>query len=166
VVFELLRHWPQRVRAAALFDTTAFPDTPERAAKRRQALRLLAEGQFDRVLEAFVASVVTPEHAGGPLGGLLQDMARRLGPEVFAHDSEAILNRGSFEDVLRTVRVPVLFAAGERDALSPPSVAARMAAQVPGARVEAIPGAGHMSALENPDRVAEVLGAFLEPGPR
>ncbi len=36
-----------------------------------------------------------------------------------------------------------------------------MAGEVPGARVELIPGAGHLSPLEQPARVAEALGAFF-----
>ncbi len=36
-----------------------------------------------------------------------------------------------------------------------------MAAEVPGARVEVIPGAAHLTPLENPGRVAEVLRSFF-----
>ncbi|MBI5014495.1 MAG: alpha/beta fold hydrolase [Deltaproteobacteria bacterium] len=162
LAFEVLRSWPQGVRSAALLDTTAFADAPERRKKRRQVLRLLNEGRFDDVLDAFTASVLAPEHAGpGPARDLLLEMARRLGPDGFAHDVQAILQRGSYEDVLRLARVPLLFLAGEHDALSPPDVARRMARETPGARVAVVPGAGHMTALENPDEVARQLEAFF-----
>jgi pimeloyl-ACP methyl ester carboxylesterase len=88
-------------------------------------------------------------------------MGEALGPEVFASDVSAILQRSPYEDVLRMIRVPVLFLVGEEDSLTPPEVARKMASQVPGSSVEVIPGAGHMTPLEAPERVAEILGDFF-----
>lgn len=162
IVFELLRHWPQGVRAAAILDSTAFPDAPERVEKRQQMLRLLAEHRFEDVLTGLASSVLAPQHGqDGPARDLLLTMGRALGAEGFERDVEAILYRGSFEDVLRSVRVPLLFVVGEHDSLTPPDLARRMAAQVPGSRVEVIADAGHMTPLENPSRVAEVLETFF-----
>ncbi|MHB8765579.1 MAG: alpha/beta fold hydrolase [Deferrisomatales bacterium] len=162
VAFELLRHWPHRVRAAALLDTTAFADTADRAEKRHQVLRLLHAGQFPEVLAAFAASVLSPAHAaGGAVRDLVLAMGRDLGPEAFGADVQAILKRGSYEDVLPLVRVPALFVAGEHDALTPVDAARAMAREVPGARVEVIPGAGHLPPLEAPEPVARLLASFF-----
>jgi len=163
ITFELLRHWPEKVRAAALFDTTAYPDTPEREETRHAVLRLIREGGYEDVLENFARSALAPAHAlGGNARDRLLEMARALGPEAFANDVEAILKRESYEDVLRLVRIPLLIAAGEHDALTPPQVARRMAAEIPGARLEVIPDAGHMTPLENPAHVARVLSRFFD----
>lgn len=162
LAFELLRLWPQGIRAAALLDTTAFPDTPERQRTRQQVLRMLREGRFEEVLAPFVASVLAPTRArGGPEADLLRLMARELGAGAFANDVDAIARRGSYEDVLRAVRVPLVFLVGEHDGLTPPEVAHRMASAVPGSRVEVVPDAGHMAALENPEAVARALGTFF-----
>lgn len=53
--------------------------------------------------------------------------------------------------------VPVTVLAGQRDRLTPPEHSARLAARLPGARVEVVPGAGHMLMFEHPDRVAAAL---------
>lgn len=162
LALEFLRLAPERVRAAALVDTTAFPDDGERAAKRRQVLRLIREGHFPEVLGAFAASVLAPSRAAeGPILDLVLAMGRDLGPGAFVSGVEAILRRGHYQDVLPLIRVPTLVVCGEHDALTPPDVARRMAAEVPGARVEVVPGAGHLAPLENPGPVAQALGDFF-----
>lgn len=168
LALELLRLAPEKVRAVALVDTTAFPDDPGRAAKRRQVLQLLREGKFSEVLAAFAASVLAPSHAaGGPARDLVLAMGQDLGPEVFAAGVEAILRRGDYRDVLGLIRVPALVACGEHDALTPPETARAMAAEVPGARLEIVPRAGHLAPLENPEPVARALTAlFGGPGAR
>lgn len=162
LAFEILRLWPEGVRAAALLDTTSFADTEERREKRRQVLHLVGDGRFEEVIDAFATSLLAPDHAGeGPTRQILLTMARDLGPEAFASDVRAILERGCYDDVLRLSRVPLLFLAGEHDALTPPDVARTMAREAPGSRAETVPAAGHMTALENPERVAGLLETFF-----
>jgi len=163
LTFELLRQAPEKVWAAALVDTTAFPDAEDRAATRRQVLRLIREGRYPEVLRAFAESVLPAGRgAGNPTFDLVLSMGEELGPEVFAAGVTAILQRGDYSDVLRLVRVPTLFLCGEADALTPPAVSRRMAGEVPGARVEVVPGAGHLAPLEVPGRTAAALGTFFD----
>ena len=51
---------------------------------------------------------------------------------------------------------------GEDDELTPPSAAHALAAQLPGARVDIVPRAGHLSNIENPADFNRLLGAFLD----
>lgn len=163
ITFELLRRWPQKIRAAAVLDSTPFPDAPERAEKRRQTLRLLHDGGFEPVLAAFAESVLAPQNAGsGSAKDLLLTMARGVGADAYARCLNAILERGSYEEVLRLLRVPILFIVGEQDSLTPPEVARSAAAHVPGAKVAIIPDSGHMTPLEAPAAVAELLGGFFD----
>ncbi len=162
VTFELLRHHPGRLWAAALVDTTPFGDTPERRSKRDQVLRLIERGEFDTVLGTYAESVLAPHNARGPLRDLLVNMGRAVGPEAFARDVAAIRDRGDYEDVLTSIRVPALFVSGELDKLTPPEVARRAAERVPGARVAVIPGAAHMTPIEAPQELARILSDFLD----
>ncbi len=161
ITFELLRHWPRRVAAAALVDTTAFGDTPERRAKREQVLELIRRGAFDQVLRTFAASVLAPYHLGGPLEDLVVEMGTAVGPEAFARDVAAIRDRGSYEDVLERCDRPLLFLAGADDALTPPEVAREMAARARNGRWARVSRAGHLAPLENPDETAKHLREFF-----
>lgn len=63
------------------------------------------------------------------------------------------------------LRVPTLFAWGERDAFGPPALAHEMAALMPDARVAVLPAAGHLAWLDQPEATAEVVLGFLAETP-
>jgi pimeloyl-ACP methyl ester carboxylesterase len=163
LAFECLKQWPEKIRAAAFLDSTAFADEPDGIFEGQEMAQVIRDGRFEEVLDSYVSSALSPANGrGGPLRDLVKRMALELGPETFLAGLEAILKRGSYADVLPLLRVPVLFVSGELDTLTPPEVSRRMAAEVPGASLKLISGAGHLSPLENPDQVAEALGAFFE----
>lgn len=60
--------------------------------------------------------------------------------------------RPSTRDLLPTIRVPTLLIWGDADARSPLTVAHQLHDAIPGARLAVIPGAGHVSNLEEPAR--------------
>jgi pimeloyl-ACP methyl ester carboxylesterase len=62
--------------------------------------------------------------------------------------------------ILPTIELPTLLIWGELDKRSPISVAHQMLAAIPGAKLEIIKGAGHVSNLEAPDRFNEIVRDF------
>ncbi len=60
------------------------------------------------------------------------------------------------------VRCPTLIAVGEHDVRDFHEIGARLAAEIPGARLVTIPGAGHLPNLETPDAFDRLLLEFLE----
>ena len=59
-------------------------------------------------------------------------------------------------------RAPLLLVVGDRDGTVPPRVSRALAAKLPQARVEVLPGLGHLAHEEAPDRVAGALMPWLE----
>jgi pimeloyl-ACP methyl ester carboxylesterase len=59
------------------------------------------------------------------------------------------------------VRAPTLVAVGEHDKPDFHAIAERLAREIPGARLEVIPGAGHLPPLERPDETAALVRSFL-----
>jgi len=161
-VFECMKRLPERVRAAALCDTTAFPDTEDRRLSRDQTISVVEGGHYEEVLDVFVRTIIWPEgqNAKTARDGMLA-MARDMGPEAFARSMAMIRDRGSYLPVLQTTPIPLLFVAGEHDALSPPAMAAEMARQAPAGEALTIPASGHMTALENPKVLAQGLEDFF-----
>jgi haloalkane dehalogenase len=73
----------------------------------------------------------------------------------------------AYEGRLAAIGVPFLALWGENDAFAPVSGAHRFAREIPGARVQVIPGTGHFVFEDAPDEAAEALAAFLaEAAPR
>jgi len=73
-----------------------------------------------------------------------------------------IFSRASVLERLGEIQVPVLVIVGADDRSRPPHEARQMAGMIPGAHLEVIEGAGHISNLEQPERVTALLQAFLQ----
>jgi pimeloyl-ACP methyl ester carboxylesterase len=64
-------------------------------------------------------------------------------------------------DTFKAIRTPTLVMTGEQDALIPAASARAMAQAIPGARLIAYPGVGHVPMEQIPDRSAADLRAWL-----
>jgi pimeloyl-ACP methyl ester carboxylesterase len=64
------------------------------------------------------------------------------------------------EEVAR-LTVPALFLWGEADAFAPPSRGQQVAARMPAARFEVLPGTGHLPHVEQPEAVSRAVAEFL-----
>lgn len=75
----------------------------------------------------------------------------------------AALARADTRGLLPTIRVPVLLIWGDADARSPIGVGHQLLDAIPGARLALIPGAGHVSNLEEPVRFNAEVRDFCLP---
>ena len=158
LALEMHRQAPHRVAALALLGTTARPDTPDLIKLRTQACELFANGRMDDVLRANVLFAFHPTQARAP--GLVERylaMVGRAGADQLIAQNRAVMARIDSRPHLGAVRCPVLVACGEADQLTTPEHAREMAALMPHARLEMVPGAGHMLTMEQPQRVSAVV---------
>jgi pimeloyl-ACP methyl ester carboxylesterase len=81
-------------------------------------------------------------------------------PSVLAGDFQAC-DRFDLSGRLEEVQVPTLVLVGNEDKMTPERFSEELAADIPGAALEVIQGAGHMLPLEQPDRTAQVVRDFL-----
>ena len=150
---EFYRRHAAWVRSLVLADTYAgwkgsLPDPiPERrlAACLRDASLPPAE---------FVARYLPGMFSESPGPEVLDELGRIMAdfhPLGFRLMATA-LARADTRDLLPTIRVPTLLIWGDADARSPMAVAHQLHAAIPGARLAVIPGAGHVSNLEDPVR--------------
>jgi 3-oxoadipate enol-lactonase len=163
VAFSLLRRHPSLVAGLVLADTRAAADTPEVLQRRTDQQQKVAEGKLDEVIEAMVGTLLSEQTpAERPE---VVERARALmsftPPDTFVAALEAMKHRADATEELAGIDVPVLVLVGEHDGPSPPSVAREMAEAVPDARLEVLPGAGHLSNLEAPVEFNRALESFL-----
>jgi pimeloyl-ACP methyl ester carboxylesterase len=91
----------------------------------------------------------------------LEQMIRETPIEVIAAFSEA-LYACDLRGTLATLgAVPVLVLTGEKDRLVSPSLGLELAAQIPGAELVLVPGAGHALILEDPAVVNEAITRLI-----
>ncbi|MFA7418907.1 MAG: alpha/beta fold hydrolase [Melioribacteraceae bacterium] len=74
----------------------------------------------------------------------------------------AIMSRTDTTKFLPQIKIPTLVICGSFDKLTPPTVMRAMAEKIPNSEFAAIPFAGHMTPLENPSCVNDLLKGFLD----
>ncbi|MGQ9466789.1 MAG: alpha/beta fold hydrolase [Anaerolineae bacterium] len=163
-----LKH-PEAVAALVLMDTSVGPEPEE---KRLRYFGMLDTMEKAGATPAPIAEAVVPlffspvtiqqkpelpARFKASLAGIPADRI----PSIVAI-GRAIFGRSSLLDRLAEIRVPTLIIVGADDVARPPAEAEEMARLIPGARLEVIPEAGHISTLEQPERVTSLIRSFLE----
>jgi len=156
------RHRP-RLRGLILCDTRAAADT-EMAARARlaNAQRVLAEG-VGFLAEAMLEKLFTAETV--ERRPELVEATRRVivaaSPQGVAAALRGMAARPDASAWLPEIDLPTLVICGREDAITSVEEMRGMAARLPQARFVEIAGAGHMSPLEQPQRVNEAIAEFL-----
>lgn len=161
VALEVMRQAPGRVTRLALLDTGARADTDEQKRRRRGLISLSRSGQFRGVTPRLLPSLIHSSRLEGPVAAEVMAMAERVGKDAFLRQQEAIMHRIDSRPLLASIAVPTLVGVGADDALTPPSLAAEMAALIPGARLRHFAHAGHLPTMETPEAVNAALAAWL-----
>lgn len=160
VALEVWKRHPELVDGLVFANTKASADD-EAAKDRRKALaeRLLAEGN------GFLAENPPPlfsEEASGELLTLVKNTIAAQPAAAIAAASLGMAARRDFTAELGDITVPTLVITGDKDTLIPPEATKPMADGIPNARYEIIPGAGHLSNLQAPDRFNALLRQHLD----
>ena len=160
IVQELYRHHPWLVATLIFADTYAgwkgsLP--PEEVAARvagvRQMLAAPAE-EFDPTPSGLFAGDPPAEFLP-----VLEEMAVAVRRESL-RTQLSVMVESDQRDLLPRIAVPTLLIWGELDARSPLSVARQFERAIPDAKLVVLPGAGHMSNLEQPEHFNEAVRDF------
>lgn len=170
VLYELLRHFPARLRAAILCDSRPEADADGVASRRQADAQLVAEAvQYgpDRARVLWSERLIARQ-LGTSSRERRPAIARRLREWAAQRSLIAAirLNRGMAlrcgqTDLLPALKLPVLVMTGEEDAIWPEADARQTAAAIPGATLSIVPQAGHLPMLENPEPFQAALERFL-----
>ncbi|MEK9723798.1 MAG: alpha/beta fold hydrolase [Rhodospirillaceae bacterium] len=158
---EIAHAAPERVSHLALMNTSAAGSTPATRRRNGRVLAALATRPFTGLAPTSIRQALHPDRAGdAALTRHIQAMARRLGGEVFARQMR--LDRADGHHRLAEIRCPTLVVASDADRLRSVADAERLAAGIPGARLEIVADCGHMTPLERPEALAGLLRDWLK----
>ncbi len=165
VALEVVRQAPERVRRLALLDTSARPDTPEARQDRERLIALAQAGRLEDIHSKLWPRLVHTEHQSDQeLQDVVFEMMRETGPDAYVRQQRAIMGRADSRPLLPGIEIPTLILVGEGDAITPPEIAREMADMIEWASLAIVPGAGHLSTIEQPERVAQTMRLWLEEG--
>lgn len=155
--------FPEAVRGLILCNTRAAADTAEaRQARLDRARRVEVDGVWP-VVGDMLEGMTSPlsRQADPTLNGRIEAMMRRQPAAGVAAALRGMAERPDRTGGLGGLRAPTLVITGSLDTLIPPAESAAMAAAMPSARLVTIPGAGHLTCLENPTTFNAAVREFL-----
>jgi pimeloyl-ACP methyl ester carboxylesterase len=164
VAMAFLRRHGTRVRALVLADTKASADADAARANRERIASAVSGDPASTVLIDDVLPTLlgeTTQRERPHVVGRTKAFVQAAPPAAVAWAQRAMAARPDSFETLRSVAVPTLIVVGAEDALAPPADAEAMTEAVPGARLEVIAGAGHLTAVEAPADFNMALREFV-----
>jgi 3-oxoadipate enol-lactonase len=151
----LAQHAPERLRGLVLLCTSARLGPPESWAERAALVR--AEGTR-AVAATVVGRWLTPGFAltHPETSAELVTMVAGTPAEGYASCC-AVIEHLDLEPGLPGITAPTLLVAGAQDPATPPSHLERIAAAVPGARLEVLDPGAHLVNVEQPERTSRLI---------
>jgi 3-oxoadipate enol-lactonase len=160
-----IRHG-DRVKALVLLDTSAEAEERPRAVKYRLFVSFARRLGMPKILtDTQILPIMLSERTRRERPELVEKFVRAANGfprEGTARAALAVVVRRT--DILQridAIRAPTLVICGKEDRAQEPVHSERIAQRIPGARLVLIDDAGHLSALEQPARVNEVLVPFV-----
>lgn len=164
IAFAMFRHAARYFHGLILADTKSQADTPEALDGRRKMLQLVQDQG-----PAAVADEMIPRLLGETTRRTRPQIADRVRALVLANSTEAIagairalMTRPDSTPLLATIHVPALILVGDEDVVTPKAAAEEMHRAIAGSQLTIVPGAGHLSNLEQPGAVNAALAHFLD----
>jgi len=157
---------PDLVRSLTLIDTSAGPEDPEKISRYRLLASIYGVVGL-RPLLGQVAPIMfsRPFLATEQGKDVVATWMRELGRQHRRGTKGAIrgvTDRLPVVDEIGAITAPTLVIVGDADVATPVAKAKTIAAAIPDARFEVLPGVGHVSTLEAPAAVSDSLVAFLD----
>lgn len=163
VLFAFHRQYPGQARALILADTRAQADTEE----GRQGRCGMAQAAFTRghapVVDTMLPKLLSQASRDGrpELVAQVTDMITSTPISGIVVDCMAMADRPDSLPLLRDIACPTLVVVGDQDQATPPADARAIAHGIKGARLKVIPGAAHLSNLEQPQEFNQAVADFV-----
>lgn len=145
--------YPERLSGLGLIATQAAADAPERRAGRHaQANEMLTKGI------ASLVETMTPKMAVSATSRrITRQVMKKAIPMGVAGALKGMAERPDRTESLSGLHIPALIVAGGADVIIPLERTHEMAAHLPDAVLQVLPGVGHMPMLEAPAALAKAL---------
>ena len=166
-----LQH-PDRLRGLMLVDSAGWPNPREQGEGPPAIFRLLGNPVGRAVLKSFdptplaerglKSAYVDPKLVTPELVARYTDLARAPGHKDILLTMQNRPRAAVSAETFASIGIPTLVMVGEADKVIPPAQSRSLAAAIPGAKLVAYPGVGHVPMEQTPDRSAADVAAFLK----
>ena len=162
ILFAFYRKYADRVKGLVLADTRAQADTAEGREGRFQMAQIAHQKGSAAIADIMIPKLLSPATIQTRQDIVLKVRTMIEGNQIsgIVGDLMAMAERSDSLSLLSQITCPTQIIVGELDQATPPSDAKLMAEQIPGARLAVIPGAAHLSNLEQPDTFSQIVRSF------
>ena len=148
--------------AFILCDTKAEADNNEAKLRRAAGIKMINNEGVQIFVSGFVPTCFTENSVMNlPAYKAALERAMMFDPVGIKGCLLAMQGRTDATAYLNKIKIPTLVICGEEDKLSPPSAMKGMAEKINNSEFVVVPGAAHMTPLENPDFINKTLLNFL-----
>jgi pimeloyl-ACP methyl ester carboxylesterase len=160
ITFALWRRHRARIAGLILADTRAGADSAEAKQAREENARLVEGAGPSPLADQMLPKLLAPS-ATTPVCDEVRGIIVNNDRAGVAAALRAMAARPDSTPLLSAIDVPTLVVVGSEDALTPPKEAHLLHDGIAGSRLVEIPGAGHLSNMENPEVFNNALAEFL-----
>jgi 3-oxoadipate enol-lactonase len=157
---------PDLVRSLTLIDTSAGPEDPEKVSRYRLLASIYGVVGMRPLLGQVAPIMFSRPFLATPTGTQVVEIwtgeVRRQNRRGTKAAIRGVTERVPVIDEIGAITAPTLVIVGSGDVATPIAKAEAIAAAIPGARLEVLVGAGHVSTLEAPDEVNDLMTTFLD----
>jgi 3-oxoadipate enol-lactonase len=152
-----------RFLATVLCDTRSEADSNEGKIRRAAQMEAVKKDGAEAFADQFVKAIFTAESLSKNTEGVqkIRTIIAHTSPLSIAGTLLALAARTDTTAALSSVSVPALILVGDQDAITSPDAAEAMHQRIRGSELHIIPGAAHMSNLENSHAFNTHLLKFL-----
>ena len=163
VALAYAKKYPADLAGLLLIDTRAEADTPEGREGRQKMIDLVRQKGPSAVAEGMMSKMLAPDRAASSpaLARELRTIMEAQPPRTIENALAAMRDRPDFRDDLPSIPVQTLILVGDADAITPPAVAEALNKGIPKSKLITIPGAGHMTPMEQPEQVNRAIRDFV-----
>jgi 3-oxoadipate enol-lactonase len=154
---------PELFDGLVIANSRAGADSPEARANRRNMLALVDREGPSGIARDMMPKLIgkTTKETNPSIEANVRRLIKQQSPVAIRGAIHRMMHRPDSTPLLAQVSAPTLVITGEEDEMIPVDESRRMAAAINGATLVIIPGAGHLSNLEQPDAFNNALSTFL-----
>lgn len=155
---------PTDLKGLILLDTKAEADSTDAKANRERSVELARTSGAKAVADQMLPRLLSPNtlRRQPQVVQTLREMMESVPVETITTAQHAMRDRQDMTTRLPSIADPALIVVGEDDAATPPTIARQMQQCIPRSLLAVIPQAGHLSPVEQPQLVSEIIRTFLD----
>ncbi|MDR3626817.1 MAG: alpha/beta hydrolase [Ignavibacteriaceae bacterium] len=163
IAFRCVERMESKLGGLILCDTKSEPDTNEGKLKRAEGIKNINSDGLQKFISNFVPNCFAEKYIKDFSKGYNEILSRSLNydPAGVKGCLLAMQGRTDVTPYLSGINIPSLIICGEEDKFTPPAAMRLMSKKISNSEFAIIPGAGHMSPVENPGVFTKIINDFL-----